>query len=51
MEIEHHLFCILNVFNFKPQNLGEMRGNVAQTNVDEEEGAKGIRGGLAQPKV
>jgi len=24
-----------------------MRGNVAQTNIEEEEGAEGIRGGLA----
>ena len=47
MEIEHHLFCILNLFNFKLQNLGEMRGDVAQTNVEEEEGAEKIRGGLA----
>ena len=41
------MFYILDLFNFKLQNLGEMRGNVAQTNVDEEEGAEGIRGGLA----
>ena len=35
MEIEHHLFCIQNLFSFKLQNLGELRGNVAQTNVEE----------------
>ena len=47
MEIEHHLFCILNLFHFNFQNSREMRGSVAQTNVEEEEGDEGIRGGLA----
>ena len=47
MEMKRYCFVFSNLFNFKLQNLGEMRGNVAQTNVDEEEGAEGIRGGLA----
>ena len=46
MEVEHHLFCILNLFSFKFPNSREMWGSVAQTNV-KEEGAEGIRGGLA----
>jgi hypothetical protein len=50
MEMKHHCFAFLNLFNLKLQNLREMRGNVAQTNVDEE-GVEGIRGGLAQPEV
>jgi len=40
MEMEHQKFCLFNLFSFKLQNLGELRGNVAQTNV-EEEGAVG----------
>jgi hypothetical protein len=31
MEVACHLFCILNLFSFKFQNSGEMRGSVAQT--------------------
>ena len=46
MEMKCYLFCILNLFSFKFQNSREMWGSVAQTNV-EEEGAEGIRGGLA----
>ena len=42
-----YLFGILNLFSFKFQNSRQMRGSVAQTNVEEEEGAEGIRGGLA----
>ena len=40
MEIEHHLFCILNLFSFKFQNSGEMRDSVAQ-NIVEEKGDNG----------
>ena len=36
MEMEHQKFCLFNLFSFKLQNLGELRGNVAQTNVEEE---------------
>jgi len=36
MEVEHHLFYILNLFSFKFQNSGEMKGNVAQTTVEDE---------------
>ena len=45
--MKRYLFYILDLFSFKFQNSREMRGSVAQTNVEEEEGAKGIRGGLA----
>ena len=40
MEMEHQKFCLFNLFSFKLQNLGELRGNVAQINVEEEEGAE-----------
>ena len=46
MEMKCYLFCILNLCSFKFPNSREMWGSVAQTNV-EEEGAEGIRGGLA----
>jgi hypothetical protein len=36
MEVEHHLFCILNLFNFKFQNYGELRVEFAQTTIEEE---------------
>ena len=36
IEMERQKFCIFNLFSFKLQNLGELRGNVAQTNVEEE---------------
>ena len=36
MEIEPHLFCILNLFSFQFQNSREMRGSVAQTIVEDE---------------
>ena len=42
MEIEHQKFCLFNLFSFKLQNLGEWRGNIAQTNVVEE-GVEGIQ--------
>ena len=42
-----YLFCILNLCSFKFQNSRQMRGSVAQTNVEEEKEAEGIRGGLA----
>ena len=47
IEMERQKFCLFDLFSFKLQNLGEMRGNVAQTNIEEVEGAEGIRGGLA----
>ena len=47
MEMKCYLFCILNLFSFIFQNSREMRGSVAQTNIEEEERAEGIRGGLA----
>ena len=47
MEMKCYLFCILNLFSFKFPNSREMWGSVAQTNVEEEKGAEGIRGGLA----
>ena len=46
MKMERHCFAFLNLFNFKFQNLWDMRDNVAHTNVEEEEGTEGIRGGL-----
>ena len=36
MKIEHHKFCLFNLFSFKLQNLGELRVELAQTNVLEE---------------
>jgi len=36
MEVEHHLFCILNLLSFKFQNSREMIGNVAQTIIEDE---------------
>jgi hypothetical protein len=51
MEMECQKFCLFNLFSFKLQNLGELRGNVAQTNVEEEEGPRRIRDGLDQPEV
>ena len=36
MELEHQKFCLFNLFNFKLQNLGEMRGSVAQTIIEDE---------------
>ena len=51
MEMKCYLFCILNLFSFKFQNFREMRGSVAQTNVEEEEGLRRIRDGLAKPEV
>ena len=35
MEMERQKFCLFNLFSFKLQNLGELRGNVAQTIVGE----------------
>jgi len=35
IEMERQKFCIFNLFSFKLQNLGELRGNVAQTIVEE----------------
>ena len=51
MEMEHQKFCLFNLFSFKLQNLGELRGNVAQTNIEEEEGLRRIRDGLAKLEV
>ena len=34
--MKHYCFAFLNLFSFKLQNLGELMGNVAQTNVEEE---------------
>jgi hypothetical protein len=42
------LFCIFKFVQFfKLQNLRELRVECAQTNAKDEEGAEGIRGGLA----
>jgi len=37
MEMEHHCFAFLNLFNFQIQNLGEFEGSIAQTTVEEKE--------------
>ena len=50
MEIEHHKFCLFNLFSFKLQNLGELMGNVAQTTLKRKE-LRRIRDGLAKPEV
>ena len=50
MEIEHHLFCVLNLFNFKLQNLGELRVVLLKPTLKMKE-FKGIRGGLPKPEV
>ena len=36
MEMERQKFCLFNLFSFKLQNLGELRVELAQTNVLEE---------------
>jgi hypothetical protein len=50
MEMKHYCLVFLNLFNLKLQNSREMRVEFAQT-IIEEEGAKGVRSGLAIPKV
>jgi hypothetical protein len=45
MEIEHHLFCILNLFSLKLSKLRRVEGRVAQTNVVEE-GVEGNQRGF-----
>jgi hypothetical protein len=49
MEMERQKFFLFNLFSFKLQNSGELRGNVAQTNIEEEEGAEENQSGLAKP--
>jgi hypothetical protein len=50
MEIEHHLFCILNLFNFKRQNSGELRVELHKPPL-KMKALREVRDGLAKPEV
>jgi hypothetical protein len=50
MEVERHLFCIFNLFNFRLQNLGELRVELHKSPLKMKELWK-VSDGLAKPEV